>query len=44
VGAVIFVAYIIVFIWDIDYSAKRRKEENSGYYSRHNEPEKDEPK
>ena len=44
VGAVIFSAYIIGFVWDIDYSAKKSKEENSGYYSRHNEPGEDGPK
>ncbi len=44
IGAVIFSTYIVIFVWDIDYSAKKSKEDNSGYYSRHNEPEEDEPK
>lgn len=44
VGAVIFSTYIIIFVWDIDYSSKKSKEDDSGYYSRHKEPEEDEQK
>ena len=42
VGAVIFSAYIVIFVWDIDYSAKKSKGDDSGYYSRHKQPEDDE--
>jgi|TARA_B100000780_G_C20649422_1_gene258715 hypothetical protein len=44
VGAVIFTSYIVGLVWNIGYSAKKSKEENYGYYSRHNQPEQDELK
>ena len=44
VGFFIFVAYAILLIWNIFYSARKNKEENyPGYYERH-QPEQDQLK
>ena len=44
VGFFIFVAYAVLLVWNIFYSARKNKEENyPGYYERH-QPEKDQLK
>ena len=44
VGFFIFVAYAILLIWNIFYSARKNREENyPGYYERH-QPEQDQLK
>tara|TARA_B100000795_G_C22722440_1_gene408057 strand:- start:100 stop:255 length:156 start_codon:yes stop_codon:yes gene_type:complete len=44
IGTVVFSTYIIGLVWNIGYSTKESKEENYGYYTRHNQPKQDELK
>ena len=40
VGVCVFVTYIILQIWEVYFRRKNEKDDNHGYYSRHNKPEK----
>ena len=40
VGGCVFAIYIFLQIWDIHNQKKKDKENDLGYYSRHNQPKK----